>query len=427
MAEPSGSPAERHEPRLVVVGAGFGGLTLVQHLREAAFRITLVDRHNYHLFQPLLYQVATAALSPADIATPIRHVLSKQKNAAILLDTVTGADVAAKRVLLATEGALPFDFLVLATGSVYNYFGHEDWRSAAPGLKNIDDATYIRRRVLLAFERAETADDATRARLLTFVLIGAGPTGVELAGALAELARAALAEDFRNINPRGARIILVEAAPRLLAGFSDRLARFAETKLKQMGVEIRLGAPITVIDAHGVVAGGERIEAATVIWCAGVQATPVARWLGVRAAKGGRVEVEPDLSVSGHPDIFVIGDAASGVDRAGRPWPGVAVVAKQQGRYLAELFRRRLAGARPPPAFRYRNEGMLAIIGRSAAIAQLPYLKLAGRLAWLLWGIVHIYFLVGFRNRISVFTQWVWAWFTYARGARLITGDDRRP
>jgi NADH dehydrogenase len=416
----------RAVPRVVIVGAGFGGLTAAQHLARAPVEVVLIDRHNYHLFQPLLYQVATAALSPADIAAPIRHVLRDQKNATMVLDALIGVDAAARTVRLRDGGALRFDYLVLATGSVYSYFGHADWPRHAPGLKSIDDATDIRRRLLLAFEKAETTDDAeARQRLMTFVLVGAGPTGIEMAGALAELARAALAEDFRRINPRAARILLIEAGPRVLAGFPEKLALFAAASLRRMGVELLLDTKIEAIDAGGVVANGERIAAATVVWCAGVEATPVARWLGAEAARGGTLKVAPDLSVPGHPEIFVIGDAALVLDRNGKPLPGVAPVAKQQGRYVAAVIAARIAGAPPPKPFRYRDQGALATIGRSSAIADLPFVKLTGWLAWVLWGIVHIYFLIGFRNRLSVFVNWVWAWLTYARGARLITGDKR--
>jgi NADH:ubiquinone reductase (H+-translocating) len=415
-------------PHVAIVGAGFGGLEAARRLALAPVEITLIDRHNYHLFQPLLYQVATAALSPADIAAPIRHILRDQKNAVMLLDEVTGVDLAARCIVLRHAGSMHFDYLVLATGSVYSYFGHADWPRFAPGLKSIDDATYIRRRVLLAFEKAETtADAAARQRLMTFVLVGAGPTGVELAGALAELARAALADDFRRINPRSARILLIEAGPRVLAGFADRLSRFAERTLDRMGVELLLNTPIRAVDARGVTAKGEHIEAATVIWCAGVEATPVAPWLGLAPEKGGRVAVAPDLSVPGHPEVFVIGDAAYLVDARGKPLPGVATVAQQEGRYVAELIRCRATGATPPPPFRYHDKGALATIGRSAAVADLPWLKLTGWLAWVLWGCVHIYGLIGFRNRMAVFLDWVWAWLTYARGARLITGDDPPP
>jgi NADH:ubiquinone reductase (H+-translocating) len=416
----------RAVPRVVIVGAGFGGLTAAQHLARAPVEVVLIDRHNYHLFQPLLYQVATAALSPADIAAPIRHVLRDQKNATMVLDALIGVDAAARTVRLRDGGALRFDYLVLATGSVYSYFGHADWPRHAPGLKSIDDATDIRRRLLLAFEKAETTDDAeARQRLMTFVLVGAGPTGIEMAGALAELARAALAEDFRRINPRAARILLIEAGPRVLAGFPEKLALFAAASLRRMGVELLLDTKIEAIDAGGVVANGERIAAATVVWCAGVEATPVARWLGAEAARGGTLKVAPDLSVPGHPEIFVIGDAALVLDRNGKPLPGVAPVAKQQGRYVAAVIAARITGAPPPKPFRYRDQGALATIGRSSAIADLPFVKLTGWLAWVLWGIVHIYFLIGFRNRLSVFVNWVWAWLTYARGARLITGDKR--
>ncbi|HWI28783.1 MAG TPA: NAD(P)/FAD-dependent oxidoreductase [Stellaceae bacterium] len=413
--------------RVVIIGAGFGGLEAALRLGSAPVDLTVVDRHNYHLFQPLLYQVATAALSPADIAVPIRHILRDQKNTTMLLDEVVGVDPARGVVRLRTAGALPFDRLILATGSVYSYFGHDDWPRLAPGLKSLDDATWIRRRLLLAFEHAEScAAAAARQRLLTFVIIGAGPTGVEMAGALAELARAALAQDFRRINPRAARIILVEAGPQVLAGFPDKFVRFAERELTAMGVELRLNAPITVVDAEGVVADGERIASATVLWCAGVQATPVASWLGVEPAKGGRVAVTAELRVPGHPNIFVIGDAAFLTDAEGKPLPGVAPVAKQQGRYVADLIRAQIAGAPAPAPFRYRDQGALATIGRSAAVADLPHLKLTGWPGWVLWSIVHIYFLIGFRNRVSVFLSWIWAWLTYARGARLITGDDRR-
>ncbi len=403
------TPEQAHSapprPHVAIVGAGFGGLEAARRLASAPVEVTLIDRHNYHLFQPLLYQVATAALSPADIAAPMRHILRDQKNAVVLLDEVIGVDPAPRRIVLRDGGSMHFDYLVLATGSIYNYFGHDEWRSRAPNLKSIDDATCIRRRVLLAFEKAETTtDDAARRRFMTFVIVGAGPTGVELAGALAELARAALASDFRRINPRSARILLIEAGPRVLAGFADRLSRFAERALARMGVEVLLNTPIGAVDACGVTAEGKHIEAATVIWCAGVQATPVASWLGLAPARGGTVAVAPDLSV-----------------------PGVATVAQQAGRYVAEVIRRRAAGAPPPAPFRYRDKGNLAMIGRSAAVADLPWLKLTGWLAWVLWSGIHIYGLIGFRNRMAVFLNWVWAWLTYARGARLITGDDPSP
>jgi len=414
-------------PRIVIVGAGFGGLEAARQLADAPADIVVIDRHNYHLFQPLLYQVATAALSPADIAAPIRHILRRQKNTTMLLDEVTGVDAAMKYVTTRDGAKMRFDHLVLATGSVYSYFGHTDWPRLAPGLKSIDDATQIRRRVLLAFEKAEVMeDDAERRRLLTFVLVGAGPTGVEMAGALAELAHAALAADFRRINPQEARIMLVEAGPHVLAGFPPKLVAFAERSLRRMGVELILDSPIEAIDEQGVTMRGRHIAAATVIWCAGVEATPVARWLGAPTGKGGTVKVAPDLSVPGHPDIFVIGDAAFVMGETGKPLPGVAPVAKQEGRYVGELLRRRLAGDAAPGPFKYRDEGALATIGRSSAIADLPYVKLTGWPAWVLWSLVHIYFLIGFRNRMAVFLDWAWAWLTYARGARLITGEGPR-
>jgi len=393
-------------------------------LARAPVDILVIDRHNYHLFQPLLYQVATAALSPADIAEPIRVVLRRQRNATVLLDEVIGVDPAVHAVKTRTGARQDYDWLILATGSRYTYFGHADWPSRAPGLKSLDDATLIRRRVLLAFEEAETEPDPVlRQRLLTFVLIGAGPTGVEMAGALAELAHATLSRDFRNINPQTARIILVEAGPRVLAGFPEKLSAFAVHSLERMGVEALLDTPIEAIDDHGVTARSGRIEAANIIWCAGVEASPVARWLDMLAAKGGRVQVAPDLSVPGHPEIFVIGDAALVTGPGGEPLPGLAPVAKQQGSYVGELITRRARGDPVPPPFRYRDEGALATIGRHSAIADFGWVRLTGWVAWVIWGIVHIFFLIGFRNRASVFLNWVWAWVTYGRGARLITGE----
>lgn len=420
------APALERRPRVVIVGGGFGGLNAARALAGQPVDIVLIDRHNYHLFQPLLYQVATAALSPADIAMPIRAILRGQPNATMLLDEMTGIDTAARRVLTRDSARTSYDYLVIAVGSTYSYFGHDEWAKNAPGLKTIDDATNIRRHVLMAFEHAEAIEDEqARRRFMTFVLVGAGPTGVEMAGALAELARATLACDFRRINPRQARIILVEAGPRVLSGYPESLSDFAAVELQRMGVELLLDTPIEGVDGDGVVAKGQRIDAAVVIWCAGVRAMPVARWLGLPAAKGGAVMVRPDLSVPNHPEIFVIGDAAFLADENGRPLPGVASVAEQEGRYVAGVIRRRVAGEAPPPPFRYRDKGMLATIGRSSAVADLPYVKLKGRVAWLLWGMVHIYFLIGFRNRLAVFFNWVWAWLSYARGARLITGEHR--
>jgi NADH:quinone reductase (non-electrogenic) len=416
--------ATRVRPRVVIVGAGFGGLETARKLARSSVDVTVIDRHNYHLFQPLLYQVATAALSPADIAEPIRGVLRHQQNATVLLDEAIGVDPAAHRVETRFGAAQSYDYLVLAPGSQYTYFGNADWPRWAPGLKSIDDATLIRRRVLLAFEEAETVTDpAIRQRLLTFVLVGAGPTGVEMAGALAELAHATLSRDFRHINPHTAHILLVEAGPRVLSDFPERLADYARRSLERMGVDVLLDTPIEAIDSHGVLARGKRIEVANVIWCAGVEASPVARWLGAPAGKSGRVRVAPDLSAPGHPEIFVIGDAAFVAGPNGEPLPGLAPVAKQQGQYVGALIARQVRGEPAPPPFRYRDEGTLATIGRHSAIADLGWIRLTGWVAWVLWGVVHIFFLIGFRNRMAVFLNWIWAWLTYGRGARLITGD----
>jgi NADH:ubiquinone reductase (H+-translocating) len=408
-------------PRVIIVGAGFGGLTAAKALAGKPFDITVIDQHNYHLFQPLLYQVATAGLSPAEIASPIRGILSRDQNVNVMLGKVSGVDTT-QREVLAEGRRIPYDTLILATGAQHAYFGHDDWAAHAPGLKTIDDATYIRRRILLAFEKAETEPDATeRARLLNFVVIGGGPTGVEMAGAIAELANRALAADFRSIDPRAARIILVEAAPRLLTPFDPSLSEAAKKSLEQLGVEVRLGAAVTALDAEGVSIGAERIEARTVIWGAGVMASPTGAWLGAETDRAGRVKVLGDLSVPGHPDIFVIGDTAllNGAD--GNALPGVAPVAKQQGQYVADLLIARQTGQTVKP-FRYRDFGSLATIGRSRAVVQMGRLKIKGFIAWLLWSVAHIYFLIGFRNRLIVATNWLWNYVTFQRGTRLITG-----
>jgi NADH:quinone reductase (non-electrogenic) len=408
-------------PRIVIVGAGFGGLSAAKALAGKPFDVTVIDRHNYHLFQPLLYQVATASLSPAEIASPIRAILQRAQNVNVMLGKVSGIDMASREVL--AEGRrIPYDTLVLATGAQHAYFGHGDWAAFAPGLKTIDDATYIRRRILLAFEKAETeTDPAERARLLNFIIVGGGPTGVEMAGAIAELANRALAEDFRSIDPRAARIILVEAAPRLLTPFDPPLSEAARKSLEQLGVEVRLGTPVTALDAAGVSVGTERIEARTVIWAAGVIASPAGQWLGAETDRAGRVKVAPDLSVPGHPDIFVIGDTAAIDDASGNPLPGVAPVAKQQGNYLAALLIARQSGKTVPP-FRYRDLGSLATIGRKRAVIQMGRFKLKGFFAWLLWCVAHIYYLIGFRNRFVVAISWLWNYVTFQRATRLITG-----
>jgi NADH:ubiquinone reductase (H+-translocating) len=409
-------------PRVVIIGAGFGGLSAAKRLAKSPCRITLIDRHNYHLFQPLLYQVATAGLSPADIASPIRGIVRHCRNMNVILANVSGIDVD-RREVIAEGHRVPFDTLIVATGAQHSYFGHDDWAGFAPGLKTIDDATYLRRRILLAFEKAETeADTAERRRLLNFVIVGGGPTGVEMAGAVAELAKRALASDFRAIDPRQARIILVEAAPRLLATFDPSLSEAAKRSLEELGVEVRLGARVTAADCGGVSLGSERIEARTIIWGAGVMASPAGRWLGVPTDRAGRVFVGPDLSVEGHSDIFVIGDAANALGSDGKPLPRVAPVAKQQGHYVADMIRARVALGKMPPPFRYRDSGSLATIGRKRAVAQIGKVKLRGFTACLLWSVAHIYFLIGFRNRLVVAMSWAWSYVTFQRGTRLITG-----
>jgi NADH dehydrogenase FAD-containing subunit len=409
-------------PRVVIIGAGFGGLAAATALKNAAVQVTVIDRRNYHLFQPLLYQVATAALSPADIAQPIRSILRRQRNATVLLGRVTGIDTAARQVLIG-ERRVAYDHLIVATGARHAYFGHDDWEPFAPGLKKIEDATDVRRCILLAFEQAEIAEDLNeRAALLTFVVIGGGPTGIELAGAIAELARQALAADFRKIDPRDARVILIEAGPRVLPTFPEKLSNIARRALERLGVEIRLGAPVTECDADGVGVRGERIAARTILWAAGVAASPAARWLGAEEDRAGRVKVQADLSLPGHPEVFVIGDTALAIDAAGNPLPGIAPAAKQAGGYVAQVIRARIAGRKTPRPFRYRHLGNLATIGRKAAVADFGRIRLSGRVAWLLWGLVHIYFLIGFRNRLAVSLDWLWAYLTFERGARLITG-----
>ncbi|HEV2551210.1 MAG TPA: NAD(P)/FAD-dependent oxidoreductase [Stellaceae bacterium] len=409
-------------PRVVILGAGFGGLSAAKALAKAPVDVTVVDRRNYHLFQPLLYQVATAGLSPAEIATPIRSILRDQKNTRVLLGRVGAIDKKAR--LVEVEGrSVPYDTLIVATGARHAYFGRDEWEAVAPGLKKIDDATKLRHRILLAFEEAETTEDAAeRRRLLTFVIIGGGPTGVELAGAIAELARVALARDFRHIDPRSSRIILVESGSRVLATFPEALSAFAKSALEKLGVEVRLGHPASACDADGVVVAGERIEARTIIWAAGVAASPAAKWLSAEKDRAGRVIVGRDLTLPGHPEIFVIGDTAAALGRDGKPLPGVAPVAKQQGAYAASVIAARITG-RTEPRFRYRNYGNLATIGRKVAVADFGRIRLGGRLAWLLWGMVHVLFLIGFRNRVAVLLDWLWAYVTFQRGARLITSE----
>jgi NADH dehydrogenase len=410
-------------PRIVILGAGFGGLFAARALARVAADVTLVDRHNYHLFQPLLYQVATAGLPPSDIAWPIRSILRRQRNARVLLAEVSGIDVRGRTVAL-EDRRIPFDYLVVATGSTHSYFGHEEWRAIAPGLKSIDDATQIRRRILRAFEAAEIEDDpAARDRLLRFVIVGGGPTGVELAGTIAELARHTLAKDFRRIDPSAAKVILVEAGPRVLAAFHAPQSAYAARALARLGVEVRVGAAVTACDERGVALGAERIESATVLWAAGVAASPAGRWLGLPTDGAGRVRVAADLSIDGDSAIFVIGDAAL-VENAGKRVPGVAPAAKQQGRYVAKVIAARIAGRAPPPPFAYRDAGNLATIGRQRAVIEFPFVTLRGWLAWWIWGIAHIYFLVGVPSPVVVSLRWLWEYLTYGRGARLITGSE---
>ncbi len=409
-------------PHIVIVGAGFGGLSAANGLAGAAADVTVIDRRNHHLFQPLLYQVATAGLSPAQIASPIRAILRSAANVRVLLGRVTGVDMERRTVTL-EDRMLAYDHLLLATGARHAYFGHDDWEKVAPSLKKIDDATAIRRRILVAFENAE-AEQTTEARrrFLTFVVIGGGPTGVEMAGAIAELARVALRHDFRNIDPREARIVLVEAGPRVLAAFPPTLSDAARKSLERLGVEVRLGTAVTQCDEAGVTIGDDRLEAATIIWAAGVAASSAAKWLGVQPDRVGRVVVGPDLTVAGHPEIFCIGDTAHVRGADGQPLPGLAPVAKQQGAYVARVLRARLAGKPASGPFRYRNFGTMATIGRRAAVADFGWIRISGTLAWLLWGAVHVSFLIGFRNRLVVILDWLWSYVTFQSGARLITG-----
>jgi NADH dehydrogenase len=411
---------------VVIVGAGFGGLWAAKTLANAPVEVVVIDRENYHLFQPLLYQVATAGLSPADIAAPIRGIVGAHRNVTVMLGEIVGVDVVARTVSIMGGLHVPYDYLVLATGARHAYFGHDDWEPFAPGLKCIEDATEIRRRILLAFERAENETDADeRRRLMNLVIVGGGPTGVELAGAVAELARRALAKDFRNIDPRVTRIILVETGPRLLPSFPEDLSDDATRRLEQLGVEVRLGEPVTAIDSSGVNIGMARIEARTVIWAAGVAASPAGHWIGAKCDRVGRIEVNPDLAVPGHPEIFAIGDTALALDANGKPLPGIAPVAKQQGRYVGSLIKARLRGAERVEPFHYRDYGNLATIGRKAAVVDFGWIRLRGFFAWLIWTVAHIYFLIGFRNRTIVALNWLWAYFTFQRGARLITGPLR--
>jgi NADH dehydrogenase len=414
-------------PRVVIVGGGFGGLEATKALARSRCDVTLLDWQNHHCFQPLLYQVATAVLSPADIAWPIRGILRRQKNVTVLMAAVTGVDGANKRVL-AGNRSFPYDYLVLATGATHSYFGHDDWASCAPGLKRIEDATEIRRRMLMAFEQAEMSDsEAEQNKLLTFVIIGGGPTGVEMAGSMAEVAFKTLHPEFRRIEPRHSRILLVEGGPRILPALPEKLSRYAQNVLHRMGVEIMASAMVTGCSPDGVDIGSQHLPASTVVWAAGVVASPAAAWLGVEHDRAGRVVIAPDLSVPGHADVFVVGDTAAATCSDGRPVPGIAPAAKQMGRYAGRLLAARIAGVPAPPPFAYRHAGDLAAIGRRAAVVKLGRLELTGFLGWLFWGVVHVYFLIGVRNRFVVAFTWLWNYITFQRGARLITRGLREP
>ena len=416
---------ETNRPHVVIVGAGFGGLSTARALAKAPVDITIVDRRNFHLFQPLLYQVATAELNPSDVAWPIRGVLRDQKNACVLLGDVQDVDRDQQQVQLKDGRSLRYDWLVLATGATHNYFGHDEWAPSAPGLKRIDDATLIRRRLLMAFERAENSqEEAERQALMTFCVIGAGPTGVEMAGAIAELAKHALVSDFHSINPRDARIVLLEGGPRVLPPFPESLSTFTQRSLERMGVEVMLNALVTNCDARGVDVGDVHLEARTVIWAAGVAASPAARWLGSAADRAGRALVEPDLSIKDLPTVFVIGDTAAMKSADGKPVPGIAPAAKQAGQHVAKLIRAAVSGKPHPGAFRYRHYGNLATIGRNSAVIDFGRIRMKGTFAWLLWCVAHIYFLIGARNRMLVAYEWSINYLTHNRGARLIVGSD---
>jgi NADH dehydrogenase len=422
MTEPSAAK------RVVIVGAGFGGLEAAKALKRAPVDLMVIDRCNYHLFQPLLYQVATASLSPAEIAQPIRSILRSQANAHVLLDEVTGVDSARKTVRTAGGQTVPYDYLLIATGARHSYFGKDQWEAFAPGIKSVDDATRLRAKILLAFERAESEKDkAKREALLTFVIVGGGPTGVEMAGAIAELARRSIIADFRSIMPESSRIILVEAGPRLLPAFPETLSEEAKRSLEAMGVEVRLGEPVTDITADGVMIGATAVPAKTAMWAAGVRASPAGEWLKAPCDRAGRIIVNPDFSVPGHADVFVIGDTAAYGAPNGGILPGVAPVAKQAGAYVGRLIAAKAIGAALPDAFRYADYGNLATIGHSKAVVDFGRVRLKGFIAWVIWSVAHVYFLIGFRNRFFVAVSWAWSYLTYQRGVRLITGSPAMP
>ncbi|MFP9136861.1 NAD(P)/FAD-dependent oxidoreductase [Devosia sp. XGJD_8] len=411
--------------RVVIVGSGFGGLSAAQALAGADVDVTLIDRRNHHLFQPLLYQVATASLGTSEIAWPIRHILRKRREVTTLLATVTGVDVAGKAVLLEDGSRVGYDSLILATGARHAYFGHDDWEKFAPGLKTLEDATTIRRKLLLAFEAAEREPDPEkRQALLTFVIIGAGPTGVELAGAIVELARVTLTGEFRRADPGKARVVLIEAGNKVLANFQPELSDYTLKSLRDLGVEVILGKPVTTIDADGLVYGDTRLDAECIIWAAGVEASPAAKWLGLEPDRAGRVKVEADLSVPEHGEIFVVGDTASIAMPDGKPVPGVGDAAKQGGKHAASVIRARLAGDTALKPFRYKHAGDLATIGKRAAVIDFGWIQLKGWVAWWVWGIAHIYFLIDTKNRLAVALSWLWIYLSGQRSARLITQGE---
>jgi NADH dehydrogenase len=418
--------ATKPAPRVVVIGAGFGGLYAALHLAKERVQLTIIDRKNHHTFQPLLYQVATAGLSPAEIAAPIRGIFRGYDNVTVLLDEAMSFDLE-RRVVQTSEQEIPYDYLIVAAGATHAYFGHDEWEPLAPGLKTIEDALEIRRRVLLAFEIAErqaVAHESTEP--LNFVVVGAGPTGAELAGTLGEICRHVLSNEFRSIDPSRARILLLEGGPRVLPSYPDDLSRSAERQLRRLGVEVRTNAMVTGVEPGAVMVGDARIIAPVILWCAGVAASPLGRKLGVPTDRNGRVLVEPDLSIPGHPEVFVLGDLATLKGPDGNPLPGLAAVALQEGNYVGKLLTDELRGKTRKP-FKYWDKGSLATIGRAAGIAQFGKIHISGFLAWLSWLFIHILFLIGFRNRILVFIQWAWSYLTYERGARLITGSNNLP
>jgi NADH dehydrogenase len=420
-------PLQKKPPCVVIVGGGFGGLAAARALRNAPVRVVLIDRTNHHLFQPLLYQAATSILGPSQIATPIRQVLAKQENASVFLAEVSGVDPIKRNILVdyLKRKMQPFsyDYLILATGATHNYFGHEEFAEYAPGLKKLTDATSIRDRILRAFELAEELDDPKKHRdLLTFVLVGGGPTGVELAGSIAELRRFELTAEFRRMNPMDARIILIDGGPRILGSFHEGLSKAAQSRLEQLGVEVRNGAHVTKIDETGVMIGDEHIPSRTVIWTAGVKPSPASQWLGVPADKAGRVMVQPDCSVPEREGVFVIGDTADFKEN-GKPLPGVAQVALQQGKYVASVITARVAGRKAPGPFKYFDKGNMAVVGRNFAILEVGHLRMAGFFAWVAWALIHVMFLASFGNRLQVVTLWIWTYMSKRRGSRLIMGE----